>query len=426
MVDDKIILSHPLPLDDEMFAKMVKQDLETYYPEYLEAIAKSTQLDPVLNREEVLEKGYTERVRSLLEEVILKTLDERPVDAYDSLKEACFFSEQDLLYIKTVEGDNADTNMFEYVKKRLDNVSHLKPTLQFVEAVNDAELYLVHDLPNFNSYKASSLIDSMETAQEGLLDNEGKAVIDFISSKLYRKLNADYEKYGAVKKDSKEEIQYLLKVLEKTSDYRLISYCQSRLPEEKYQKMIVRAYQRALRKKQTRNNLYKINTALADLYMDRTKIIGFCSENSDTYKAAQKSLQYLTGAYHHGDKTGKKNALKKMAVIYLKFGQINEWKELKEVVAMNFLEKSDRCEALIAIADKTKDVSYYRKALQEAQKARMPANVRNILFNKIYGRLASSLPDGDERNSYLQKQKNLGNQNNKLLFLYHSHNDKKR
>lgn len=420
--DNVKMLMHPLPLDNKTLKQAMIKDAENYYPEYIESLANQYQLDPMLNRTELMDLVYENRLADLRERVILTTLDEKTGAAYELLQEACFFSEDDLQYIQAVEGENADTNMFEYVKKRLENVEDLKPTLQFVEAVNDAELYLITDVANFNSYKANVLIESMENSSKKLLDDEGLSVIDFISSKLYRKLTAQSEIYRG-NEVSKEESSYLQKVLEKTGDYRLISYCQNRLPNEQNQKNVIRAYQRALRRKQSPQNLYKINAALADLYLNRVKMVGFYTENSDKYRYGKKAIDYLSGAYKYADKSGKKNALKKMAFVYMKFDNVEEWKQIKEAIAMKFLEKDERCDALIAIADRTKDLSFYHKAIEQAQKLKMSQYKKADIMGRAYGKLAQFAKDDNEKNMYLQKKAQLAQQNDFIHLMLHK-NDK--
>lgn len=104
------------------------------------------------------------KIEDLQEQSILAALNERPGEAYDLLQQVCYFSEQDLQYIRAVEGENADSLMYTYVKKRLENVSELQPVINFVDAVNEAEVYLISDMPNFNSYKADVLVEKWKTA----------------------------------------------------------------------------------------------------------------------------------------------------------------------------------------------------------------------------------------------------------------------
>lgn len=123
--NDKIYLSHPLPLDNQIFEQAVKQDLELNYQEYLQQLAEEEKINPVTEKERLLDTGYREKIEDLQEQSILAALNERPGEAYDLLQQVCYFSEQDLQYIRAVEGENADSLMYTYVKKRLENVSEL-------------------------------------------------------------------------------------------------------------------------------------------------------------------------------------------------------------------------------------------------------------------------------------------------------------
>ena len=414
--NDKIYLSHPLPLDDRIFEQAVKQDLELNYQEYLQQLAEEEKINPVTEKERLLDTGYREKIENLQEQSILAALNERPGEAYDLLQQVCYFSEQDLQYIRAVEGENADSLMYTYVKKRLENVSELQPVINFVDAVNEAEVYLISDMPNFNSYKADVLVEKMENSGDKLLDSEGLCMIDFISSKLHRKVSAQ-NIYQQDKSPSKSEMEYLQRVLSKSSDFRLISYCQTRLPANENPKPVIRAYQRALSKTKDRKNAYKINMALADLYFVRGQIIGFTTPNSDKVKFTEKGLHYLTGAYRYAARDNRLDVLKKMADAHLKLNRSEEWKNIKEVIAMKFLTKEDRCEALMAIGDKAKDPTFYYKAVEQCNKARMPRASKLSILDKAYGKIALSLPEGEERTEVLKQQEQVRSEKQNASFL---------
>lgn len=414
--NDKIYLSHPLPLDNRIFEQAVKQDLELNYQEYLQQLAEEEKINPVTEKERLLDTGYREKIENLQEQSILAALNERPGEAYDLLQQVCYFSEQDLQYIRAVEGENADSLMYTYVKKRLENVSELQPVINFVDAVNEAEVYLISDMPNFNSYKADVLVEKMENSGDKLLDSEGLCMIDFISSKLHRKVSAQ-NIYQQDKSPSKSEMEYLQRVLSKSSDFRLISYCQTRLPANENPKPVIRAYQRALSKTKDRKNAYKINMALADLYFGRGRIIGYMTPNSDKMKFTEKGLHYLTGAYRYATRDNRLDVLKKMADAHLKLNRGEEWKNIKEVIAMKFLSKEDRCEALMAIGDKAKDSAFYYKAVEQCNKARMPRDSKLTILDKAYGKIALSLPEGEERTGVLKQQEQVRREKQNASFL---------
>ncbi len=411
-----VYLIHPVPLDDEIFQKLIKEDIVLNYPEFLEALAEEEKINPETDRKKLLDLAYEERVRDIEEKSVQTALDERTGEAYDMLQQVCFFSAEDLQYIQTVEGEDADATMYAYVKKRLENVEALRPAINFIDAVNEAEVYLISDLPNFNGYKASVLVEKMERAGRDLIDDEAQGMVDFISSKLYRKVNAQNLPYKQDDSPDKIEEDYLQRVLSKSSDYRLISYCQTRLPSNGNPKPVIRAYQRALKKTKDKKDSYKINMALAELYLGRSQVIGFATSTSDNVRFMEKGLHYLTGAYRFADKNSRLDVLKKMAATHARLNHREEWKNLKEVIAMKFLDKEDRCEALMAIGDKTKDAVFYHKAVEQCQKARMPRGSKLIVLDKAYGKIASLLPEGEERDVYLHKQAEIRDEKKKFLF----------
>lgn len=68
-------------------------------------------------------------------------------------------------------------------------------------------------------------------------------------------------------------------------------------------------------------------------------------------------------------------------------GNVEGWISIKEVIAMKFLKGEERCLALNSIGDKTGKIEFYRKALEECDKARMPSlskiHVREATYEKI-------------------------------------------
>ncbi len=74
-------------------------------------------------------------------------------------------------------------------------------------------------------------------------------------------------------------------------------------------------------------------------------------------------------------------------------GEIQEWKNIKEVLAMKFQKGEDRCHTLNSIADKTGDCDFYRKALEECKRARMPQADKIHIQETTYEKMALKTKD---------------------------------
>ena len=383
--EQKVLLDPPAELTDESFMQLLLQDLVDNNQPYLNDVAARHKLSFEKETQAVLSLAYEEQLGVVAENCISNALDENTQASYELLQRVCYFSENDLTYIAAAEGENAPTQMTKYIEERLGGVRNLKPVIDFTHSINEALLYSMGDYPDFTSYKANQLKERVESTDVYLSDEE-RAKVYFIASKLYRKLDAKANPYSDNLAEG-QETDCLKKVLALSADYKLISYCQNRLPEKDNEKNVVRAYKRALTKKQSRGNSYKINKELADIYLRRSRQIGYAAPNTDKVISAEKAIRHLMGAYRFAQKEDRLPLLKKVADTQMLLGRNEEWKNTKEVIAMKFLKGQERCMALIGIADKTRDVAFYQKAVDEAEKMRMSKSakleVKELAFSKI-------------------------------------------
>lgn len=368
----EVKLTAPKMLNDEDFKTLLKNDLKTNNQDYLADVASRHNLNLRENEDAVLEIAYDEQLDAIAQNCITDALDENTSASYFLLQKLCYFDENDYAYIAAVGGENLSASIIKYTEQRLSNVQSLKPLIDFTSSVNEAILYTSDDYPNFNSYNANQLKEKFENTTIVLSDEE-KAKLYFIVSKLYRQLDAKANVHNLYADNScgLQEGDCLQKVLSLSTDYKLISYCQNRLPRKDSEKNVLRAYKKALTQKQSRGDKYKINRELAKIYMHRSQSIGYINMVSTKYQDAAKAVKYLLETYRYANKEDKLPVLKKMAEIQMRIGKQQDWKNIKEVIALKYLKGQDRCMALISIADKTGDVSFYERALQEAEKGRM-------------------------------------------------------
>lgn len=391
-------LTPPAPLDDASFAQMLVSDILQNNPEYVAEVMARYDLNPAIDNHEICQKIYEEQVTAVAEHCIKSAVNEDLNEAYNLLQNICYFSEAEVAYMQATEGEKYAENVISHVDERLKNVRAIAPVADFVRDVNEALLYLNNDYTNFSSYKINQIQEKFENTPLQLT-NEEKGKLNFIASRLYRKLYSQEAVYADNETQLMEQ-QCLEKVLALSHDYKLISYCQNRMNQNSYHshdKDVIRAYKNALRVKQSRGDSYRINMQLADLYLKQARKIGYMIPGSEKMAAADKAIQYLVNSYRFADKEDKLPVLKKMAQAQFASGRHDDWKNTKELIAMKFLKGEERCLALNAIADRVNDPSFYQKSLRECKKARMPADIKNRLLLDTYDKILKNEPNAELR-----------------------------
>ncbi len=367
-------VAEPLPLDAEKLKLLLIEDIISNSPQYLAEIAERKKLDIQKDMPAITEVVYNEQIGLVVENCIKYSLDENTIEAYKLLQKFCYFNQEEIAYMSMLEGQNLPAKIADYLEARLQNVPELKPVVNFVKNVNEAILYATNDYPNFTSYRANQLKEEFDgTALK--LTHEEKGKLNFIASKMYRKLGAQSSPLSDNQAGT-QEIECLNKVLLLSSDYKLISYCQNRMPKNKLNKNIIRAYKNALSKTKNRGDLYKINSELANLYAAQARTVGYVISDSDKAVAADKAIRYMLNAYRYAEKEDRLPILRKVSDVQLMLGRMDEWQNIREVIAMKFLKGEERCYALDKIGDRTRDISFYQKALAECEKARLPKNIK--------------------------------------------------
>ena len=409
---ESIVLTAFEPLSNEEFKNKVLQSVLENNAEYFEEAAKLNHLDLQEDFDLVANVVYLEQLKNIETSCRKAILEENILEAYNVLHNVCFFDMQDYQYISAVEEEKASESLPSYINKRLEKVSALKDTFGLISCISEAIVYNMADSPNFNAYKANQVFEKI-SSYEDELSSEEKAQAYFIASKMYRKLSAS-NKVLVESTAVDQELECLKKVLANSADYKLISYCQGRI-DNKNDKMVIRAYKGALKKKQDKGNLFKINMALADIYTSQANKSGFNYPLSVKDVSSAKAVHFLMNAYAVAKKEDRLPILKKMADLHFKTNHIEEWKNIKTVIALKFLKGEERCYALSAIGDKLNDLSFYYQAIQESEKIRNKRAKNQVLF-ETYTKLSLKLAPGKEKDDVLQHLNQLKQEKQTILL----------
>lgn len=382
------------PLSPETFRTGVLAVLATNVPDYAKQAAELLNCDPVKDRAMIDEVCYHNQVIQLGADVVEKALDEELNEAYTTLQNVCFFSDKDYAYIKQVHGEEAGSEMPAYIHFRLSQVEDLAPSIDFLGAIYSAEVYAQSDPTAFSSYDADEVKHKINT-YEDMLTPEQKAKANYIASKMFYLRNATTKTSA----DGSEE-ECLDKVLQFTSDYKLIAYADSRL-DKKAAKNVRRAYQRALKAAKDKTAKYHINLALGNIYFKDTAQVGFTYPQSDKVKAGEKSVKFFLHAYRYAPKEERLAIMKKMAEVQMNIGHLADWKETKINIALKFLKNEDRFDSLNAVAAKLDDAELFHKSAELCKQSKMPENRKLAMLEKTYTQMARFLKNPEQKKEAL-------------------------
>lgn len=382
------------PLSPEMFKAGVLNVLATNVPDYAKQAAELLNCDPVKDRAMIDEVSYHNQVIQLEADVVEKALNEELNDAYSTLQNACFFSEQDYAYIKQVHGEEAGSKMPAYIHLRLSQVDDLALSIDFLGAIYSAEVYAQSEPTSFSSYDADEVKHKINT-YEDMLTPEQKAKANYIASKMFYLQNATTK----ISAEGSEK-ECLDKVLQFTSDYKLIAYADSRL-DKTAAKSVRRAYQRALKSAKDKTAKYHINLALGNIYSQDTNQVGFTYPQSEKVKAGEKSVKFFLHAYRYAPKEERLAIMKKLAEVQMNMGNLSDWKQTKINIALKFLKNEDRFNALNAVAAKLDDAELFNKSAELCKQSKMPESRKLDMLEKTYTQMARFLKSPEKKKEAL-------------------------
>lgn len=302
------------------------------------------------------------------EKVITQVLDENLLDAYTLLAE---------LTNAQKYNNSEDISLDEDDLKELEKYYLNAPELILAKQVCDLQLEINQTMNGqsgkiLTSYQANRIQEKFGDLVP-YLNPEQRAAGYYNISIIHRALLAEKDIYDPQENNAEKEC--LKKVLEYTSDYKRISYCENRLKSSgKDQGLIRSAYRRALTAAEDEEDLFNINNALAECYVNDFKpIMGYRSELQE--KENEKLLRaemYYKQALEHAEGSTKLGVLKKIGKVQLRRGDIPAWTSTQTTLAMKFMEGEERCHALLDVARKSSKyaVQYLDRVIHEAEKSK--------------------------------------------------------
>lgn len=412
---------HPLS-NDEFKHKVILFTFENN-PEFFVEAAERNNLDSQTQQADISDIVYQEQMMTLQALCKEAALQENTVEAYNLLRSMCFFSDNDYAYIGAVEGENASQNLYNYIEDRLKNVDDVKDILALISAVNEAYLYANTEVPNFTSYTASTIQEKFSNLNSGF-SSEQKAQAAYICSKMYRKLAAKnvYSETSA----QNEELECLKSVLKNSHDYKLISYCQSRLAN-KNDKLVLDAYKSASYKNKDKKALFKIHMSIASIYADMAHVAGFPYPNSEKVIASEKSIRSYLKACQLANKDERGEVLKKMSAVQYNIGNFKDWANTQYLIAFKYQKGEERCFTLHSIGDALKDSTYYQKAIEECKKAKLSPATKLDIMEISYQKMLSLSHNPQEKAKFsynLDQVKKQKSENMLALFAFKKENIK--
>lgn len=351
-------------------------------------------------------------------QIINKTLDEDLHKAYFLLTKYT-----DPIRFKNVE----KVILTEDLLKEVRNRHLLVPELIIAQDICDVqgEIYAILGRlseKQVTSYQANLIQERFEDFTP-YLTSEQIAAGYYNISIIHRALLAEKDIYDPQKNNSEKECLY--KIIENTSDYKRVRYCVNRLGSGYKDRGAVRAaYRRALAQTEAPNELYKINSALAECYLDDyNPRIGFHSAENN-FDTLLKAELYYSEALKYAQITEKPALLKKIAQIQLKQNRLDEWTETETYLAMEVLDGEERVHTLLKIATKNQKLQkdYLEFALkQTVSSEEISESKQRIIVSKINHHLRPIyIKENNKKgiihlDKVLSKVKNSKNKANPLL-----------
>lgn len=393
----KIYLYPPQPLSREEFGDIVIRENISLMDdnEFVETFGKDRQEidDPFtyIAQHQELSDNIVNQSNLLLANTMHKVLDlaldNRIADAQNILLNLSRFSEDDQRYISAVEGEKAPYELPKYIKSRFANIEEISAIIGFVESLEAAHTAANAETSGFTLYTAETINSEFENFELNLSE-EQQAKMYYLASRLFRKANFVPGCYTEPA-PGPGEIESLKKVLDKTSDIKLIACCRTnRFKAGTFDdKALIIAYKRALTNENHPYRRYKINTQIGDLYRERVKNnkVSFNRHNAEDIKNLRKAELYYITAKEEAPENEKLNALKKIAELQKLLGNKAKWAETKEEMAYSpQFTPTDRCQALISLAVAMQDEAgfvYMEKALKEIKKSKLKKGEKDRLFD---------------------------------------------
>lgn len=324
--------------------------------------------------------------------VINTALDENLEEAYGSLFLFSGMADQILDSVsESSEGDKDPVEKAHYLRQLSVKLSQC-PELWVAQHVCDFQKEISDVLNNEGAELLTTVyVNKIQEKFENISDYlnfEQRATGYYKISILHRALEVEKEKPSL---SANAEKNLLKKVLDYSSDYKKINYCVNRIGIDKnFNGMYKAAYKRALHTAQTSQEIYKINSALAQIYLDDYHPqIGYAKDLHEEHKLAKAELHYLD-AFEYAPKPEHLHILKEIGKLQKKQNKIQEWTGTQTKLAMEYMQGEDRVLTLIKISkgNPALQKEYLEAAIFETAKSKKISKVKKeALIQDIDSRL---------------------------------------
>ena len=319
------------------------------------------------------------------ESVINAALDEDLSKAYSML---LHFSDLPLYQNLNEEEPEVTDKELAELNVRLTNTPELVLAKDVCDIQSEIAGFLNGDCQkSITSFQANRIQEKFEDITP-FLNFEQRAAGYYNISIIHRALLLEKNSEDINRNNAEKDC--LKKVLEYTSDYKRINYCVNRLDDSFTDKGVIRAaYRRALKVTNMPNDLYKINVALAQCYLDDYRPrVGFKTSQQNTLETdkLEKAVYHYQEALRFAKKPERLGLLKNIAKLQLKPNKLQNWTETETLIAMKYLQAEERCHALMEVASRNKDLQreYLEQALNETIHSKKINKARKkILLQKI-------------------------------------------
>ena len=407
------------PLSEDELKVLVLQEMMMQKPEVFAETAAKYNLDLQKDNADVANIAYEENMSGYLEQTVMSMLDENVQPAYEQLYHLCYFTpEEEAALSQSFAGKSDFERKSLLINYRLAEIEGLQPILDFMGATGEAIAYGISgDKADINEYDADGVMERLENGLQIISGDEAESKLYYIASKMYRQMNVD--KFGDSPKGGADgkELKCLHRILNRTTESKLIAYCATRLKKGISHPQVEEAYLNVLNKSSDRHNLAQANRALADICLRRNPRIGFVPDAKENHNNTNlgQAVRYLMASYRYtSNKKNKLALLHKISEIELQQGNLANWENFQYVIAMKFMHKANRCHALNKLADRTGKVQYYSEAEHECQTGRLKKEVRMQILEEVYGKMVKQNVDETMRQTAAAKLHNLQQDREKM------------
>lgn len=301
---------------------------------------------------------------------------------------ACFTPEE-LKYIALKEGNTS--NLRPYLKARMSQISAVSLTLDFVEAVENANQ--IAGSANIVSMKNAEKLYNELRRYEPNLDNEQKSRVYFLASELYRRAQIIPGVYNEPKPCEKE-LFCLRMVLDNTANPSRIDCCLDRMSkDDKIIKTnagrLISAYKRALDQNRViyPEDRYRMNTQIAKLYQKQLRQTAgsFMGRDLDDTSLLRWSEYYFSQAYKTAPNAIQKyEALTELSKTQNMLGLIKQAKQTSRK-AVNLLPPPENFEKMLDVAASEEGafaISLVKRTVRQIQGGKLSRGVKDVLGQK--------------------------------------------